>query len=315
MWCDRLMTVEAILLGTAQDGGLPQAGCHCARCAPAHIDPALRQRVVCLALVDHATHQSWLIDATPDFREQLHALHSLAPDCPLAGILLTHAHIGHYTGLIHLGREAWNTHDLPVYASPRMASFLRENAPWSQLVALGNISLRAFLPSRKLRRDTNQPQRTPVKPVPRQSGAPDSFQESQLSPNLHVTPVQVPHRDEFSDTLAFIVRAPARRLFYCPDIDTWDRWAHDLRRFAAEVDIALLDGTFFSADELQGRDPSQIPHPLVTDTAERLAGVTCDVRLIHLNHSNPLHRPGPERDWLVARGIAPGTFGTQWRLD
>ena len=125
----RQMTVEAILLGTAQDGGVPQAGCYCANCGPARTDPSRRRLVACLGLVDHAARQSWLIDATPDFREQLHALHNLAPDCPLAGVVLTHAHVGHYAGLIHLGHEAWGTRDLPVYASPRMASFLRHNAP------------------------------------------------------------------------------------------------------------------------------------------------------------------------------------------
>jgi pyrroloquinoline quinone biosynthesis protein B len=97
---------EAILLGTAQDGGVPQAGCHCALCTQPRTDPALRQWVACLGLVDHAARQCWLIDTTPDSREQLSALHSLAPDCPLAGILLTHTPVGHYTGLIHLGREA-----------------------------------------------------------------------------------------------------------------------------------------------------------------------------------------------------------------
>ena len=111
-----------------------------------------------------------------------------------------------------------------------------------------------------------------------------------------------------------MVRGPAGRLFYCPDIDTWERWEHDLRRFVADMDVALLDATFFSADELPGRDLSQIPHPLATDTAQQLAGVDCDVRLIHLNHSNPLHRPGPERDWLAARGIGVGAFGERWRL-
>ena len=282
----REMTIEAILLGTAQDGGVPQAGCYCANCGPARTDPSRRRLVACLGLVDHATRQSWLIDATPDFREQLHALHSLAPDCPLAGVVLTHAHIGHYAGLIHLGREAWGTRDLPVYASPRMASFLRHNAPWSQLVAMGNIKLRLLAPA----------------------------SETQLSPTLHLMPLPVPHRDEFSDTLAFVVRGPSRRLFYCPDIDTWDRWEHDLRRFVARMYVALLDATFFSADELPGRDLSQIPHPLATDTAEQLAGVECDVRLIHLNHSNPLHRSGPERAWLAARGIGVGAFGERWRL-
>jgi pyrroloquinoline quinone biosynthesis protein B len=280
------MTIEAILLGTAQDGGVPQAGCYCAHCASARADPSSRRLVTCLGLVDHTTRQSWLMDATPDFREQLHALHSLAPDCPLAGILLTHAHMGHYTGLIHLGREAWNTRDLAVYTSPRMANFLRHNAPWSQLVALGNIELCLLTPGG----------------------------ETKLSPNLHLMPLSVPHRDEFSDTLAFVVRGPTQRLFYCPDIDTWDRWEHDLRSFVAEMDVALLDATFFSADELPGRDLSQIPHPLATDTAERLAGVDCDVRLIHLNHSNPLHRSGPERDWLAARGIGVGAFGERWWL-
>jgi pyrroloquinoline quinone biosynthesis protein B len=288
------MTVEAILLGTAQDGGLPQAGCTCAQCRLARSDPAQRQWVACLGLVDTAARQSWLVDATPDFREQAHALHQRALDCPLAGILLTHAHTGHYAGLIHLGREAWNTQALPVYASAPMADFLRTNAPWSQLVTLGNIDLRPLTPSQPLR----------------------------LSPGLSVTPLQVPHRDEFSDTLAFVARGTVhdtlqdvgRQLFYCPDTDAWERWDRDLRRFLSGMDVALLDGTFFSAGELPGRDIAQIPHPLATDTAGRLAGVDCEVSLIHLNHSNPLHHPGPERQWLAARGIGVGVMGARWRL-
>ncbi|MCP4540215.1 MAG: MBL fold metallo-hydrolase [Chloroflexi bacterium] len=280
------MSVEAILLGTAQDGGLPQAGCNCARCAPARTDPTLRQWTASLGLVDHSTRQSWIIDATPDFREQLHALYRLVPDCPLTGVILTHAHTGHYAGLIHLGREAWNTRDLPVYASPRMADFLRANAPWSQLVTLGNIQLHSLAPAR----------------------------EVQLSPNLHLIPTSVPHRQEFSDMLAFIARGPARQLFYCPDIDAWDPWEQSLRHFVTQMDIALLDGSFFSPDELPGRDFTKIPHPLVTDTVERLVGVDCDVQMIHLNHSNPLHQEGPERDWLAAQGIGVGSFGARWKL-
>jgi pyrroloquinoline quinone biosynthesis protein B len=296
------MNAEAILLGTAQDGGLPQAGCRCARCSAAWDDPAQRQWVACLGLVDHAARQSWLIDATPDFREQVHGLQELAPGCPLAGIILTHAHIGHYAGLLHLGREAWNRQGLPVFASPRMAAFLREQAPWSQLVALGNIDLHLLAPD----------------------------QEVAISSDLSLTPLVVPHRDEYSDTLAFLVRGPGRRLFYCPDIDAWDRWEHDLRRVVAGVDVALLDGTFFSADELPGRNLDQIPHPLVVDTAGRLAqsrilspskdlvegraGVDCDMRLIHLNHTNPLHRPGPERDWLAVQGLGVGAYGDRWSL-
>jgi pyrroloquinoline quinone biosynthesis protein B len=280
------MSVEAILLGTAQDGGLPQAGCTCDHCRASHADPAQRRLVACLGLVDRTAGRSWLIDATPDFREQIHALQQLAPDCPLAGIALTHAHMGHYAGLIHLGREAWGARRLPLYASARMARFLAENAPWSQLVALGNVEVRPLVPEQA---------------VP-------------LSPRLSLLPLSVPHRDEFADTLAYVARGSTRRLFYCPDIDAWDRWDRNLRSTVAGMDVALLDGTFFSADELPGRDLAEIPHPLATDTARRLASVDCDVRLIHLNHSNPLHHAGPERVWLAERGIGVGAQGDRWTL-
>jgi pyrroloquinoline quinone biosynthesis protein B len=280
------MSVEAILLGTAQDGGVPQAGCGCANCSRAWTDASLRQLAACLALVDRAGGRSWLIDATPDFREQLHALCQLAPACPLAGILLTHAHVGHYAGLIHLGREVMGARGMPVYATPLLAGLLRDNVPWSQLVALGNVKLCSLTPG----------------------------SEIHLAPHLHLTPLLVPHRDEYANTVAFVVRGPERRLFYCPDVDAWDEWAHDLRHIVADVDVALLDGTFFNAAELPGRATSEVPHPLVTDTAARLAGVTCDVRMIHLNHTNPLLAPGPERDWLAARGIGVGAYGDLWRL-
>ena len=119
---------------------------------------------------------------------------------------------------------------------------------------------------------------------------------------------------EYADTLAYVALGPSRRLFYCPDIDAWNRWDRDLRSFLADMDIALLDGTFFSSSELPGRDLAEIPHPLATDTARRLAGVDCDLRLIHLNHSNPLHYPGPERDWLAEKGVGVGAFGDRWSL-
>lgn len=280
------MSVEAILLGTAQDAGVPQAGCYCANCTLARNDPSHRQLVVCLGLVDYDSRQSWLIDATPDFKEQLHALHQFAPDCPLAGILLTHAHIGHYTGLIHIGMEAMNTHRLPVYATSQLTKLLHENAPWSQLVRLKNIELHLLRPHIK------------------------TF----LSDTLHITPIPVPHRDELSDTVAFVAGGASRQLFYCPDIDSWDEWELDVREFVAGMDVALLDAPFFSADELPGRDLSKIKHPFVTDTINRLKDVDCEVCLIHLNHSNPLLVEGTERTWVRKMGFNSGQVGMKWKL-
>ena len=278
------MTIETLLLGVAQDGGLPQPGCHCPNCEAARVHPDQRQMAVSLGLVDEAAGQSWLIDATPDFPAQYDALTARAP---LAGILLTHAHIGHYPGLIYLGPEAMNARAMPVYVTPRMADFLRANAPWSGLVDGGHVQLMTVTPG----------------------------VEIALTPDLSVTPIPVPHRDEYSDTVAWLARGPGRTLFYCPDIDHWRLFRPDLRSWLARVDIALLDGTFFSPDELPGRDISQIPHPLVTDTAALLADAATEVVFIHLNHTNPLWRPGPERAWLQARSFRTGAFGERWRLD
>lgn len=278
--------IEAILLGAAQDAGLPQAGCGCERCRRAAADPALRQFVVSLGIIHRASGQAWMIDATPDFREQVHLLQQAAPECRLAGILLTHAHMGHYTGLIHLGREGWNTRHMSVYATPRMCAFIMRNQPWLQLAKFGNIALRLSPPDKAIH----------------------------LAPGLTVTPIAVPHRDEWSDTMAFRIDGPHRSLFYCPDIDDWDRWDHSLPAMLAEVDVALLDGAFFSPAELPGRNMADIPHPLATDTVERAAGADCDVNLIHLNHTNPLWDDGLERAWADERGVGVGATGQRWTL-
>ncbi|MBS1252849.1 MAG: Coenzyme PQQ synthesis protein B [Anaerolineales bacterium] len=200
--------------------------------------------------------------------------------------VLTHAHIGHYAGLVHLGREVMGTQRMPVYATSKMADFLRNNAPWSQLVDLNNIELQSLPPT-----------------------APTA-----LGANLCVTPYLVPHRDELADTIAVVVRGATQQLFYCPDIDAWDEWDYDVHDFVSEMDVAVLDATFFSAEEVAGRGLSGVPHPLATDTAERLAGVDCDVYLTHLNHTNPLLAPGPERDWLASHSIRVGGFGQRWAL-
>src|SRR5262245_34858639 len=237
-------SVTAVVLGIAQDGGVPHIGCPQELCVAARKDPRLRRRVASLGLVDGG--QRFLIDATPDLPSQLDSLTGGSlPDRrhPLDGILLTHAHIGHYTGLMYLGREALDTRGVPVYATRRLARFLRENGPWSQLVALRNIELKEIEPG----------------------------QELALTPRLKVTALSVPHRDELSDTVGFRVRGPSRGLLYIPDIDKWERWDHKLEDEVGKVDVALLDGTFEDAGEIPGRTIADIPHPLVGETAARLA--------------------------------------------
>lgn len=255
-----------LVLGVAQDGGLPQAGCNQPHCESAWSDPLLRRHVASLAIVDPASGQRWMIDATPDFPRQLRLLDESAPRHPdgvLQGIFLTHAHIGHYTGLMHLGREVMGARGVPVYAMPRMADFLRTNGPWNQLIALGNIEARPLA------------HQTPVR----------------LSSRISITPFLVPHRDEYSETVGFVVRGPSRSVAYIPDIDKWERWETRIEDVITDVDVALLDGTFHAEGELPGRSMAEIPHPFIVETIARLSPLPAEmrsrVRFIHLNHTNP----------------------------
>lgn len=250
---------RAIVLGIAQDGGVPHAGCRQKLCADARQDPSRRRRVAALGLVDPAAQKRFLVDATPDFAEQMEALGGL-PD----GILLTHAHIGHYLGLAQLGREVLGTKRVPVYATASMARFLRENKPWSRLVALDNIEIREIEPGVEFR----------------------------LSADLAATALRVPHRDEDSDTVAFLVRGPDRKVLWLPDIDKWSKWDRALASFLADPSLtAFVDGTFYSADEIPGRSLEEIPHPLVPETMALLASETSArgrLWFVHFNHTNRL---------------------------
>ncbi|HEX8154507.1 MAG TPA: hypothetical protein VF698_15340 [Thermoanaerobaculia bacterium] len=91
------------VLGIAQDGGYPQAGCTRPDCVDAWRRPAKRRLVASLAIVDPQSHELWIVDATPDFPEQWQR----AGGRPLTGILLTHAHIGHYSAWRSSAAKSW----------------------------------------------------------------------------------------------------------------------------------------------------------------------------------------------------------------
>jgi len=280
-----LPPVRAVVLGVVQDGGVPHIGCRQPLCVRARRDPSRRQRVACLGLIDDHAGQRFLIDATPDMASQLESLDPGRPPAdprrPVDGILLTHAHIGHYTGLMYFGREALDARAVPVYATARMAAFLRTSGPWSQLVSLAQIDVREV----------------------------EAGRETVLTPSLAVTPIRVPHRDELSDTVGYVVRGPSAALLYIPDIDKWEKWDRRVEDEVARVDTALLDGTFDSAQELPGRSIQEVPHPLVSETVARLAAFSHRVVFIHLNHTNPLLWDDRARRDLRARGFTLASDG------
>jgi pyrroloquinoline quinone biosynthesis protein B len=214
-----------------------------------------------------------------------------APACSLAGIFLTHAHIGHYTGLVHLGREAMGTHGMPVWVMPRMRDFLTANGPWGQLVTLANIELRPL--------------------------AADST--IALGDSLRVTPFRVPHRDEYSETVGFRIDGPRGAVVYLPDIDKWERWDRRIEDVTAGASAAYLDGTFFDAAELPGRDLREIPHPFIVESLSRFATLPAaerkHVRFIHLNHTNRAGIAGTaERKRVEAAGCGVAAAGERTAL-
>lgn len=264
-----------VALGTAQDGGLPQIGCARECCVAAREDPSRARLVTSLLLVDPRDGRRWLFDATPDIARQVERARGLggpAEDAPgrpalFDGIFITHAHLGHVVGLLQLGREAYGSAPVPLIGTERMASFLGSNGPWSLLFDGGYARPQVLQPGETL----------------------------DLAEDLSVTAIQVPHRDEFTDTVAFLIRGPERSVLYLPDIDKWEKWDRQLEDVIAGVDVALVDGTFYGPAELPGRDMSQVPHPFIVETLARIAPLPeterAKVVFTHLNHSNPATDP------------------------
>lgn len=282
---------HVVVLGTAQDGGFPHIGCQ-AHCQLAHKDPTLARYVVSLALVDSVAKQWWLVEATPHMDKQLQYFQELTngryPYLP-SGIFITHAHIGHYTGLMFLGREALGAKEVPVYALPKMIDFLQTQGPWSQLIGLGNI-----------------------RPLAMQENVP-----LQLNERIHVAAMAVPHRDEFSETAAFTIGTSQRSYLFIPDIDKWSKWDKDIIQLVKSVDYAFLDATFFQEGELPNRPMAEVPHPFVAETmalfSNEEAGIRSRIHFIHFNHTNPILFDENTRKSIRDRGFNMADQGNTYR--
>jgi len=256
-------TPFVMVLGIAQDAGYPQINCKKECCKQAWGNSELQRTTSCLAIVDPISKEQWIIDATPNIKEQLQLLKQKTGTEKLDGILLTHAHMGHYTGLMHFGREVMGTDNLPVFSMPKMKTFLEENGPWSQLVKLQNINIRALKSDSTLN----------------------------LNERIKIKPFLVPHRDEFSETVGFEIIINNKSLIFIPDIDKWEKWETNITELIKKVDYAFLDATFYKNGELK-RDMSEIPHPFVEESMDLFSKLSekdkQKVHFIHLNHTNPL---------------------------
>jgi len=258
--------ISVVVLGIAQDAGVPHVGCRCSRCQAAYADRNLAQFAAAIAIVDGRQNPPgiWLIDATPDVKHQLNQLAEVLGPNPTRsdrlrqpdGLFLTHGHMGHTAGLVHFGPEAMAVHGLRVYASSGLITALLDSQLWSPLVS--NLALTHLEPNVPL----------------------------VIADGLEITPVPVPHRDEIgTKTFAYQITGEKNKLIYVPDIDSWALWPGAKETLGA-VDVALVDASFFSSDEIQGRE--SVSHPLVPETLAFFREIPTRLVLTHLNHTNPL---------------------------
>ncbi len=275
------------VLGIVQDAGYPHIGCEKDCCNV--VSPG-EYFVSCLGLVDKTNNKRYLFDATPDIHNQLNLVEKFPNGNLIDGIFLTHAHIGHYAGLMYLGREGLGGDNIKVYVLKRMAKFLTKNGPWDQLVKLNNISLQTISNNKFVK----------------------------LSENILVIPIKVPHRDEYSETVGYKIIGKSKKLLFIPDIDKWDEWDKSIVDEVKLVDYAFIDGTFYNGSELN-RDMSEIPHPSIEETLELFSNQPLaeknKIYFIHINHTNPiLTNKNGIRDMILNAGFKIAEKGLKLSL-
>jgi pyrroloquinoline quinone biosynthesis protein B len=286
--------VTLVILGTVQDAGSPHIACDKSCCENLFENPDSNRKVISLGLIDSQAQKTFLFEATPDMTEQLKRLKKSAnwnaSEIP-NGIFLTHAHIGHYTGLMYLGKEANNAKQAPVYAMPKMKDFLENNGPWNQLVHNENIRLEPL----------------------------ENQQEIHLTKQVNVIPFTVPHRDEYSETVGYKIIGPNKMALFVPDIDKWEKWQNSIVTEIEKVDYAFLDATFYNGAEINNRDISEIPHPFVIESMELFENLPAfekkKIHFIHFNHTNPLlNKDSSVSKEVLNSGYQISRYGMQFKL-
>ncbi len=286
--------IKLIILGNVQDAGSPHIACNKSCCKELFLHPDPNRKIVCLGLIDEFHKTSYLFEATPDMPSQLRNLknqNGIASKELPDGIFITHAHIGHYSGLMYLGKEGINAQHINVYAMPQMKSFLEHNGPWSQLVNTHNIDIQPIVNN---------------KPI-------------QLNPSLYVTPFKVPHRDEYSETIGYFITGNHKKALFIPDIDKWERWDKNIIEEIGKVDFAFIDATFYNEKELNNRNIKEIPHPFIIESMELFSTLPIEeknkIYFIHLNHTNPaLNEISIESKLIIKNGFHIARMNDEFEL-
>ena len=280
----------AVILGIAQDGGVPHPECNCQTCS-IYSSSRIQLSPTSLGVLDE--NHLHLFDVSRDLSRQLRMLPN--KEKKVTDIWITHGHLGHVDGIGLFGREAIGAKGIRIHASKSMINLLEKTPRWNTMIQNGTL-------------------------IPRQF---DSGEIIETSNSISITAIQVPHRDEWTDTHAFIIKGPSKSILFLPDHDSWEEtlrmvgedtvldWFQTL-----EANVILIDGTFWSPNEINHQE--QVPHPPILDSLERIGKKTnesLDIQFIHLNHTNPLLISNSEENKVLQKyGWSIGNEGRQISL-
>lgn len=297
------------LLGSAAGGGVPQWNCRCPNCAAARAGKHnVRPRTQSCLAISHAGREWFLLNVSPDVRQQLLAFPPLGPRCSpsrgsaIAGCVLTDAELDHVTGLL-LMREgpgfgiactptvrSWLNSAFPI--EPILAEFCRP--VWSELKLDEPVDL--------LLRNGN-PSGLRVRPFAVDPHVPRYARGAALDSVIGLD-------IEDGHTGGRLVHAPCVASLGDP-----------LRQAAERADAVFLDGTFWDDDEplrsgIGSRTARQMGHLPVTASLDWLSTLKARQRVyMHINNTNPmLDETGAEFAVVTGRGVRVGADGDAFQL-
>jgi pyrroloquinoline quinone biosynthesis protein B len=312
----RRIMLRVVVLGAAAGGGVPQWNCGCPICLAARTEhPELQSTQAAIAISADGDHW-FLINASPDLRQQLIATPQLHPKAgklrhsPISGVILTNGEIDAIAGLLSM-REGW---PFTIYAHPKVLSILKANSIFN------------VLNEKNVRRQPVEVDETFEPTLP--DGSPSG---------IEILPFAVPGKsawyleeegdpagdDGAGDTIGLRVGDKATgRYFYfvaaCAAVND------NLKSRLAGAPLIFFDGTVWRDDELvaaglgnkTGQGMGHIAMSGDRGAIESLAGLDIGRKIfLHINNSNPaLLRGSAERKIAERAGWQIPADGTEITL-
>jgi pyrroloquinoline quinone biosynthesis protein B len=300
--------VKLKILGSAAGGGFPQWNCVCRNCAGLRAGTLRARPRTQTQIAFSPDDRVWfLVGGSPDLRTQLIPVAELAPrsdapgQMPIGGVFLPSADVDAAMGLLHL-REFQSFF---VFATAAVQRALRSENRLFRVLERADPPVQWQVLSSKGRLGchlSESPGESPTfvcNTIPLGGEFPDYVSDEfrrNASPD--------------DATVGFLFELGGKKVFIAPSLAGHNA---EWQKLIASADISLIDGTFWSNDELRrtGRTPKtarEIGHIPLSGNDGLLAQFPADARgrkiLIHVNNTNPiLDEDSPEHRSVLEAGF------------